>query len=379
MRPKHDTVDEQVIQPDRLRDAPEARRGADSWHMPKVVPAQALALSSSHGVDPTVSPMISPERHSVAVTRRSAPDVPLMDTRGLPLVASPATRRRRRHPLLTGPAWTAVRLFTDLAAAFAALVLAIAVAGSAWTDAAEYPSLFAFPLGLVVLLQLRGLYRRRLEAGGLDELFRVFGAVSIAAMSVLAWEVTIVGDAGVGPFVGRTWVFALALVAGGRVGLALVQRRSRSAGLVSRPTLIVGAGMVGAQVARRLAEHPEYGLRPVGFIDADPPADVHATDLAPVLGGPEDLSEIVRETGAEHVIFAFSAAPDRGLIPLTRSCEELGLEVSLVPRLFESVNDRMSLDHLGGLPLIGPAAVDPKGWQFPLKYAVDRAGRAARC
>ena len=75
---------------------------------------------------------------------------------------------------------------------------------------------------------------------------------------------------------------------------------------------------------------------------------------------------------AEHVIFAFSAAPDHGLIPLVRRCEELGLEVSLVPRFFESINDRAHVEHIGGLPLLGLRPVDPKGWQFTLKYALDR-------
>jgi FlaA1/EpsC-like NDP-sugar epimerase len=32
----------------------------------------------------------------------------------------------------------------------------------------------------------------------------------------------------------------------------------------------MGAGMVGAQVARRLENHPEYGLAPIGFLDEDP-------------------------------------------------------------------------------------------------------------
>ena len=36
----------------------------------------------------------------------------------------------------------------------------------------------------------------------------------------------------------------------------------------------------------------------------------------------------------------------------------------MVPRLFESVNVRVALDHLGGLPLFGLHTIDPKGWQF---------------
>jgi exopolysaccharide biosynthesis polyprenyl glycosylphosphotransferase len=64
--------------------------------------------------------------------------------------------------------------------------------------------------------------------------------------------------------------------------------------------------------------------------------------------------------------------PDRSLVRFTRECEDLGLEVSLVPRLFESINDRFALERLGGLPLLGLRAIDPKGWQFNIKYALDK-------
>jgi exopolysaccharide biosynthesis polyprenyl glycosylphosphotransferase len=93
---------------------------------------------------------------------------------------------------------------------------------------------------------------------------------------------------------------------------------------------------------------------------------------APVLGGAEDLARVARETGAQHVVLGFSAAPDRMLIPLVRECEVLGLQVSIVPRLFESVNVRVALSHLGGLPLFGLHTIDPKGWQFTVKHVLDR-------
>jgi exopolysaccharide biosynthesis polyprenyl glycosylphosphotransferase len=59
-----------------------------------------------------------------------------------------------------------------------------------------------------------------------------------------------------------------------------------------------------------------------------------------------------------------------------RECEARGLEVSMVPRLFESVNVRVGLEHIGGLPLFGLRAVDTKGWQFAVKHALDRAAAA---
>ena len=77
------------------------------------------------------------------------------------------------------------------------------------------------------------------------------------------------------------------------------------------------------------------------------------------------------------MVLGFSTAPDRLLIPLVRECELLGLEVSLVPRLFESVNLRVRLEHLGGLPLFGLHTIDPKGWQFAIKHVLDRIVAAA--
>jgi exopolysaccharide biosynthesis polyprenyl glycosylphosphotransferase len=76
-------------------------------------------------------------------------------------------------------------------------------------------------------------------------------------------------------------------------------------------------------------------------------------------------------------VLSFSTAPDRTLIPLVRECEALGLEVSLVPRLFESVNVHVALEHLGGLPLFGLRSIDPKGWQFAIKHVFDRAAAAS--
>jgi exopolysaccharide biosynthesis polyprenyl glycosylphosphotransferase len=95
---------------------------------------------------------------------------------------------------------------------------------------------------------------------------------------------------------------------------------------------------------------------------------------APVLGGPSELNDIAADHEIEHVVLGFSSAPDRLLIPLVRDCEALGLEVSMVPRLFESVNTRIALDHLGGLPLFGLHTIDPKGWQFSIKHTLDRLG-----
>jgi exopolysaccharide biosynthesis polyprenyl glycosylphosphotransferase len=141
----------------------------------------------------------------------------------------------------------------------------------------------------------------------------------------------------------------------------------------SVPTLIVGAGVIGTHLVKRLAGERRYGLRPVGFLDANPLPNVHPDDPSlPVLGSPDDLPDAIARTGARHVILAFSAEPDHVLVARVRECEALGIGVSLVPRLYESINERTTLDHVGGLPLLTLHPVDPRGWQFAIKHGLDR-------
>lgn len=304
------------------------------------------------------------ERQRTVATRRGLDRLAAHDARANSARPRPnGAGRGGWRQVLDGRGWIWLRLACDLLAGSLAVVLALL------TGDGEPPWLFAFPLILAATLQLRGMYRRPVEAVVLDRLGTFAGAVSIACMALLVGGIFVLGDSGAGTAIGRIWAFGLVIVVLAHAILVRLQRHAHMNHLIGRPTLIVGAGDVGSRVARRLAHNPEYGLRPIGFLDADPH---RARNGTPVLGRPEDLAEVATLTGAEHVIFAFTGLSDRGLLPLARRCDQLGLEVSLVPRFFESVNNRMRLERVGGFPLLALRAVDPKGWQFEIKYAVER-------
>jgi exopolysaccharide biosynthesis polyprenyl glycosylphosphotransferase len=292
-----------------------------------------------------------------------------------------AGRRRPRRPasrlsaqyLLEGAGWTPLRATMDLVMATLALLAAVAGASSAGVPADGWIPLLALPALVMAGLALRGAYQVRVGHSIIDVVTPVLGAVSVSAMVLISWAVLTGRQDDVAPLVARAWLFGLVFVAAGRVTLVSVQRRARSRRDIGKRTLIVGAGLVGVQVAQRLIDHREYGLQPVGFLDADPAPYVSRTALGvPVLGAPADLAAVAEDMDAQHVILAFSSAPDGALVRVVRLCEALGLEVSLVPRMFESITDRMALDRLGALPLLGLRSVDPRGWQFACKYAADR-------
>ncbi|MBA2384047.1 MAG: sugar transferase [Actinobacteria bacterium] len=258
----------------------------------------------------------------------------------------------------------------------AMLVLAVAAttfgapAAGAAPPSPPWPA--AFGLIVVLLLAVRGLYAPAFQLRTIDDVRRVAAATSIAAMLLIALA-AIVG-AGRDPVDAllRLWLFATAYVAAGRVALYWSQAQARRAGEGLRPTLIVGAGKVGRLAARRLLDSPQLGLKPVGFLDKDPLADTGADTTLPVLGASWDLESVVREHGVEQVIITFSTAPSDVLLRLVRRCQALGVAVAMVPRLYERTTTRMTVEHIGGLPLVSAHSADPRGWQFSVKYALDR-------
>jgi exopolysaccharide biosynthesis polyprenyl glycosylphosphotransferase len=275
---------------------------------------------------------------------------------------------------LEGTGWSVLRPAIDFVLLCAAVVLALGGVSASTNVSAVQAPLLALPVLVMLLLYSRGLYRTRLRALVLDGVVPVISAVSIAAMAVATIGLLVNGQAPGQSEVVRAWLFALLGVGLGRTALAGAQRWARGRRLVGKPVLIVGAGLVGSQVARLLEKHPEYGLVPVGFVDDDPRsvAEVGGRDV-PVLGTVEDLDEVFEETGAHKLIVAFSSVADARISRLVQRCQQLGVDVSVVPRMFDTMNDRAWYDTVGGTPLLTFSAVDPRGWQFALKHACDRA------
>jgi exopolysaccharide biosynthesis polyprenyl glycosylphosphotransferase len=285
-------------------------------------------------------------------------------------------RRSFHGPLrwiLEGPGWDIMRPAVDFVLLYVAVLVALGgVSAELHAPAVRVPLLALPPLAML-FLYLRGLYRTRLRALVLDGLIPIVSAVSFATMAAVTLGLLANGRAPDQRDAVHAWFFALLAVSAGRIVLYVAQHWARAHRLVGKPVLILGAGLVGSQMARRLEAHPEYGLVPVGFLDSDPRtiAEVGGRDM-PVLGTVEDLDEVVHESGVRHLIVAFSSVADGRVSQLVQHCQELGVEVSVVPRMFDTINNRVGYDTVGGLPLMSFTTVNPKGWQFALKHACDR-------
>jgi exopolysaccharide biosynthesis polyprenyl glycosylphosphotransferase len=287
--------------------------------------------------------------------------------------AAKAAGARALGRLFAPVPWARLLLLVDLVVLYLASSAALFAATAVGGDSASRWLAAAFPPIVLGLLRARRSPDERLIGSAVDTAAYVVGVVSLAAILTIAADSIVGGTHPVGLAL-RLWLFSAVYLGIARMVLLSVRRQAIRSDALATPTLILGAGIVGDHLVRRLVAEPRYGLRPIGFLDSDPlprPTS-QAPRAVPVLGGPDDLAEAIERTGAGHVILAFSSESDQVLVEKVRECEQLGVDVSLVPRLYESINERATLDHVGGLPLLSLHSVDPRGWQFLVKHAFDR-------
>ncbi|MFI9319790.1 sugar transferase [Kitasatospora aureofaciens] len=235
---------------------------------------------------------------------------------------------------------------------------------------------------LLVLNLAGGLYRTRLTLSVLDEL----PALAVRAVVATAFAVTLAGCLdGRWPDCGPATPARLTVLLGAQLLIAAVGRgflyhlvRRIRRGRPS-PVLVLGAGRLGRTVAAALREHGEYGMRPVGFLDADPPLLAGGTDL-PVLGGREALEREVHRHRIHHVIATAGAADEAETAATLRDAVRLGCQVWLVPALREHGSLPTAPiaggDHLWGFPCLrlrSPAMCRP-GWAVKRALDVTAAG-----
>lgn len=305
------------------------------------------------------------------------------------LVEETAAARPQPPPrTATRPAVARATRSVHRAFALDAVMLLLAAAATIASAPAAGVSTDAVALGVFVCsvlggLAYLGLYTSSFAPHFLDDARKIIGATAIVAMAMTFMRTLIFDNAEAAEQAVRAWLFATTYLMAARSGTHFVEMRRRRAGLHGENTLIVGAGTVGRQFAHRLLERPEFGLRPIAFIDDDPlesdrpfAADIPvlssgADDVAGSYFGPR-LEEAVTEYEISHVVVSFSATSHQAELDLVRRCQRFGLTVSVLPRLFEGVTDQLGLERIGGMPLISVHPTDPLGWQYAVKYAIDR-------
>lgn len=292
-----------------------------------------------------------------------------MDERTLELLERRRTKRRPK-----GRSWLVRRLLlvADLLGLTLAFMISASFSGK--SGSADWPTFLIFALSLpawVVGAKLFGLYRddeTRTDHTTLDDLARVFLLVSVGALPFALLTGYSNGEM---TEVLVFWILGVALVTIGRSATRSMARRTPA---YLQNTLIVGAGDIGQLVARKLLQHPEYGINLAGLVDSNPKERRSDLRHLTILGTPEELPQIVRALSIDRVIIAFSHDAADKTIALIRSLRDFEVQVDIVPRFFEAIGPKVDVHTLEGLPLVGlpPVALSPSS--LLIKRSVDLVG-----
>jgi exopolysaccharide biosynthesis polyprenyl glycosylphosphotransferase len=221
----------------------------------------------------------------------------------------------------------------------------------------------------LVVANLYGLYSRdaqRADHSTADDAAAVLNMVTLGAW-LLYVVARVTGAARVEPSkLIAFWAAAIVAILVARALARLIARRSIA---FVQNSIIVGAGSVGQLVGRKLLQHPEYGINPVGFVDDHP--EQHDGDRLGVLGETAELPELIRRFDIERVIVAFNSGPYESTLRAVRGLADQGVQVDIVPRLYEVVGAETTVHAVEGLPLL---SVPPAGLSWSsraLKRALD--------
>jgi exopolysaccharide biosynthesis polyprenyl glycosylphosphotransferase len=288
-----------------------------------------------------------------------------------------ASARRRRGWLVRRALATA-----DLAGLTLSFVTALAVTGFGGSPEGSLrlgPELLVFAAtlpGWFVAAKLLGLYdqdEERTEHSTADELAGVLNLVTLGAWLVYAASsLASVADP-TAPRMVAFWAIATVTIC---VARALARSACRQSAAYVQNTVIVGAGRVGQLIARKLVQHPEYGVKLVGFVDRAPLARRSGLEGVPLLGGPDRLPAIIRDLDVERVVIAFSTESHEQELALVHALRDLDLQLDVVPRLFEIVGPRVGVHTVEGLPLVGLPPRRPARTSLARKRASHVAGAA---
>ncbi len=311
------------------------------------------------------APRQAAEQTTASPPQATAERVEPAAARGAP---APSPRRPRCCRAFDGPGWIALRVASDAVMLVIACGVALLLAPAAQHG---WPLVLFAPLALV-LLESRGRYRQRMR-DAVGSASPAVGGMSTSAMAVLALMLATGADpATAATLAVWAWLAGLCGVTVTASGLVALQRALRRHGIVDRATLIVGTREIGRETAARMLRMPEYGLRPIGFLEAGEGTRASWGAALPLLGRLDEIAQVVALNDVRSVVVCLPDAPPHEALEIVRLCDELGVDVSVVPRTSAAVNAQTRFEYLGVQPLLNLRAVDRDGWRFGLKHALDR-------
>jgi Undecaprenyl-phosphate glucose phosphotransferase len=229
-------------------------------------------------------------------------------------------------------------------------------------------------VAIVIVAFTSQLYHLVRAVSKIDEFYAVFGAASIGTMMSVAVS-TLLFKSFEFDFprvlIIYAWVFTILLVTLGRWLYRAVQVQLQERGVGRDRALIVGTGDIGQLVLDKIKNSSYLGYEVVGFVSKNGHGELTELSGRPVLGQAEDLSQLIDQYQIDEVIIALPEAAHDEILDLISKCSKADLSIKVFPDVFQIIANQVSIDDLGGLPLLSIRDVRLRGWRVTVKRLMD--------
>ena len=233
----------------------------------------------------------------------------------------------------------------------------------------------AAALAWLIIFAVFRLYSFERLFGGLQEYSGVFNACTAGVVGLVLYGFV---DRGLEDSISRGWLalvwfLSTASVVVVRFGYRRFVYALRERGILVRRALVVGVNEEGEAVAAQLCASPKAGMEVVGFVEPAQGKAV-APDL-PVVGGLEDLSELVEKLAIDELIVIPTALKREELLGIYR---DLGtddeLHIRLSSGLYELFTTGIQIKEAGFIPLVSLNRTRITDLDALMKAAADYVG-----
>ncbi len=223
------------------------------------------------------------------------------------------------------------------------------------------------------------LYHVPRAASRFDIGYRILGAVSLAVFLSVAFQTLIFKNSSLETDYPRTllvyvWVFTVAVMLVGREIHSQIVYRLRRRGLARDDVLIVGDGEAARYIVQKIQWSPQLGYDLAGVVTENGRGSVLGL---PALGSYPELPLLIDEFNVDSVIIALPEMDRRQLVDLVTLCQRGQVDIKVYPDVFAYMSAGLSVDDLGGMPLLRVRDVALRGWKLSLKRALDVLGSGA--
>lgn len=227
------------------------------------------------------------------------------------------------------------------------------------------------PLWLVIYTT-HGLYQKNTLLGGTQEYSSVFQATGIGMLAIV-----IVGF--IQPlftpargWVLLAWIFATCFVIVGRFFLRRVVYSLRRHGYFLSPALIIGRNAEALALAEQLLHWHTSGLAVRGFVTTGLENGEAVENELPVLGGFEQLDDLVDRLNIGELILATSALSQEQILSLfKRHGVSANVNMRLSSGLFEVITTGLELKEVASVPLMRINQARLTGIDWVVKSVMD--------